>query len=292
MIKKQTLLGFLLFLLVVVQSLFAQTNKLDAKVVVFQEKALLECIYNYTIDAPLKDSIDKTQKEVYTTILQTNGSVSKFWDWNSFKKDSIIYFSKENISTDSIRKLNSKYHNRVKNLFTSTVFKNYPNMKITVTDNIIPDDYIYQENKVDINWILNDDTLTVCEYLCNKAICSFGGREWMVWYAPEITISDGPWKLYGLPGLILKAEDSTSTHIFEAVAIRKSERPIYLEMNSTRYETTKKQFEKKKYEFESLDPKEIFDASNMDLKGSTTILIDGHRFVVVKPNKYCPLELE
>jgi hypothetical protein len=35
----------------------------------------------------------------------------------------------------------------------------------------------------------------------------FKGREYIVWYAPSIAYAEGPWKLGGLPGLILEAYD-------------------------------------------------------------------------------------
>jgi len=133
------------------------------------------------------------------------------------------------------------------------IFKNYPKEKMTVTDDIIPEDYIYAENKVDRKWALQDGTLKVCGYECNKAVAKFGGREWTGWYAPEITISDGPWKLYGLPGLILKANDATGTHTFEAISIRKSDRPIYLDKNITQLKISRDQFIKNKNKFEE-DP--------------------------------------
>lgn len=36
---------------------------------------------------------------------------------------------------------------------------------------------------------------------------------------PDLPISSGPWKFYGFPGLILKAEDTTGTHRFEAYSL-------------------------------------------------------------------------
>jgi GLPGLI family protein len=268
-------------------------NRLDPKAITFQEKAMLECIYNYSVNAPLRDGKEYEKTTLtYKTILQANSSISKFWDWHSFKKDSIIYLSAEEITTDSLRKAYSKYHYRVKRLLNSNIFKNYPNNKITVTDEILFDNFIYTEDKTNHTWELQEDTLTVCGYLCNKAVCNFGGRTWVAWYASEISISDGPWKLYGLPGLILKAEDTTATHSFEAVVIRQSDRPIYLNKDVSQFEISKKQFEKKKTDFESLDPIDIFDASHMDLKGGTTILLDGKRVEIIRLGKYCPLELE
>jgi len=47
--------------------------------------------------------------------------------------------------------------------------------------------------------------LTIVGQQCLMAKTRFRGREWTVWYAPEVGIPLGPWKLAGLPGLILKA---------------------------------------------------------------------------------------
>ena len=48
------------------------------------------------------------------------------------------------------------------------------------------------------------------------------GRKWTVWYTVDIPAQDGPGKLYGLPGLILRAADEDRNFIFEAVAVEKS----------------------------------------------------------------------
>src|SRR3712207_8163725 len=54
---------------------------------------------------------------------------------------------------------------------------------------------------------------------------TFRGRTWRVWFALDIPFPDGPWKLCGLPGLILKAEDSKGHFSFDCVGIdRKSTR--------------------------------------------------------------------
>ena len=65
------------------------------------------------------------------------------------------------------------------------------------------------------------DTLTICGYACCKATCKFRGREWTVWYAPEIPYSSGPWKLHGLPGLILQAEEADHVIFLKAIEIRR-----------------------------------------------------------------------
>ncbi|WP_438638229.1 GLPGLI family protein [Muribaculum gordoncarteri] len=47
----------------------------------------------------------------------------------------------------------------------------------------------------------------------------FGGRNWKVYYTNDIPVPYGPWKLNGVKGLVLKAEDSENNFIFEAVKV-------------------------------------------------------------------------
>lgn len=71
------------------------------------------------------------------------------------------------------------------------------------------------------NWTIESDTLTVLNYLCQKATTSFRGRTYIVWFTMDIPLNEGPWKLYGLPGMILKAEDSEGLFRFHAIGIEK-----------------------------------------------------------------------
>jgi GLPGLI family protein len=70
------------------------------------------------------------------------------------------------------------------------------------------------------NWKLYDDTLTVAGYMCQKARCSFRGRNYTGWFAADIPVNNGPWKFGGLPGLILKVYDDSMSYIFECVRIK------------------------------------------------------------------------
>jgi GLPGLI family protein len=70
------------------------------------------------------------------------------------------------------------------------------------------------------NWSFQDDTLTVNGYLCQKAVCRFRGRNYIAWFAPDIPVSNGPWKFGGLPGLILKVYDTDKLYVFECVELK------------------------------------------------------------------------
>ncbi|MCS4305561.1 GLPGLI family protein [Chryseobacterium sp. BIGb0232] len=72
-----------------------------------------------------------------------------------------------------------------------------------------------------INWQIFPDKEKVGELTAQRAKCNFGGRNWTAWFATDLPIQDGPYKFNGLPGLIVKIEDSTNSHIFELVGIKK-----------------------------------------------------------------------
>ena len=59
-------------------------------------------------------------------------------------------------------------------------------------------------------------TDTVLGHVCSKAVTTYGGRTWTASYAADIPMVYGPWKLTGLPGLILKAESADGIHSFVA----------------------------------------------------------------------------
>ena len=113
--------------------------------------------------------------------------------------------------------------------------------------------YRYEELLDTPQWIISEDTCRILSYLCQKATARFRGRDWTVWFSPEVPLNTGPWKLGGLPGLILKAADSKNHYVFECIGIeqlRKVQQPIimlqasanYIKCNRTEYRKAQKQF--------------------------------------------------
>lgn len=84
----------------------------------------------------------------------------------------------------------------------------------------------YSEPLPQQSWIITFDTQELLGYTCQKATCHFRGRNYVAWFAPDIPVRQGPWKLGGLPGLILKAHDTDSLYTFEAVKVETSKHPI------------------------------------------------------------------
>jgi GLPGLI family protein len=57
-------------------------------------------------------------------------------------------------------------------------------------------------------------------------LVTYAGRDYKAWFTNEIPVSDGPYKFYGLPGLIVEIEDSKKQYTFELVSYKTfSEKP-------------------------------------------------------------------
>lgn len=86
--------------------------------------------------------------------------------------------------------------------------------------------YSYKENISTINWIIGNQVDTLYGYTCHHAYATINGRIWNVLFTTDIPQPYGPWKLSGLPGLIVKAEDADSIFSFEITEILQIEEPI------------------------------------------------------------------
>jgi len=90
------------------------------------------------------------------------------------------------------------------------------------------------------------DTTSVLGYTCSKAICDFEGRSYSAWFTQDIPINDGPYKFFGLPGMILKIEDSENFS-FVANRIRKMENAeIVIDDKSKYQKCTKEEYKRLK----------------------------------------------
>ena len=79
--------------------------------------------------------------------------------------------------------------------------------------------YLIEEPVQKINWKISKDTASFAGIHCKKATTNFKGRKWIAWYAPEMPFQSGPWKLNGLPGLIITAYDVKKEVQFEIEAL-------------------------------------------------------------------------
>jgi len=123
--------------------------------------------------------------------------------------------------------------------FLYYIYKNYPVGKITYIEAVFTP-FKYEENLELFNWQLSTDTATIGGYHAQKATTSFGGRDWIAWFVPELPYNDGPYKFNGLPGLIVKVYDTRNHYIFEMTSIEKTKEAPMITIEKRQFvETTK-----------------------------------------------------
>ena len=74
-----------------------------------------------------------------------------------------------------------------------------------------------QENDMEFNWTITDETKEIAGYRCSKALIEIKNNKIIAWFTTEIPINYGPMNLRGLPGFILQAEDFFTTISIESV---------------------------------------------------------------------------
>lgn len=84
----------------------------------------------------------------------------------------------------------------------------------------------YSEPMPALRWEYAEGADSVCGYACRIARTRYAGRLWEVRYTTDIPLNFGPWKLSGLPGLILKAADSTGEYGFVCEGLSDAPQPI------------------------------------------------------------------
>lgn len=102
------------------------------------------------------------------------------------------------------------------------VTKQYPDYKVSLSEKIGNTNYKVSEDQKP-EWKILPDKQKIGEYNAQKAIADFGGRSWIAWFTTDIPFQDGPYKFYGLPGLIVKIEDTTGSHMMTLVGNKKTE---------------------------------------------------------------------
>lgn len=97
--------------------------------------------------------------------------------------------------------------------------------------------YVVEEPIENIDWtIVEDSVKKVLGYDCIMATADYHGRKWTAWFTPEIPLQAGPWKLAGLPGLILEADADNGVYSFVATGIQNTTRQISQVYLADRYQ--------------------------------------------------------
>lgn len=227
-----------------------------------------------------KPKKDSTKIDKVMTILDITSKKSIYQDYTLSSQDSIIKIAVEEMEKTKAWKDISKMVKLPK--FTYKISKTYPEMKEEYIDRISLNLFGYEDN-IKFDWKILPEKEKIGEYNTQKATTEFGGRTWTAWFSTDIPFPDGPYKFYGLPGLIVKIEDTAKDYSWKLSGNKKIanyEELSYSEKINAKYgmsaqvtPTTKEKFEKSYISYKQ-DPMREFRAhitpemSNMKMPGS------------------------
>ncbi|MCI3935879.1 GLPGLI family protein [Chryseobacterium aahli] len=177
----------------------------------------------------IPDSTDKANVITEMMLLDIDKKGSNYYSQQKFLADSTsradlerqLKLSPNNISINRTDKPGQVSYK---------VTKQYPDFKTYLFTRVSSDSYKIEEDKKP-EWKILPDKQKIGAYNAQKATTNFGGREWTAWFSTDLPFQDGPYKFYGLPGLIVKIEDKTGSHSMTLVGNKTIEIPADKELD-------------------------------------------------------------
>ena len=202
-----------------------------------QTKADIEV--SYTMTSPNMRT-GKLGDSTHQYILLANSSQSKFYSPRTEQIDSLCSTPDGEAKFKEMQRaaaLAGNFDDIPRRDGSMYVVKSTDANVMKVCDTAGMEQYVVEEPIENIDWTLSEDSLkNVLGYDCIMATADYHGRKWTAWFTPEIPLQAGPWKLAGLPGLILEADADNGVYSFVATGIQNTTRqisPVYL---ADRYE--------------------------------------------------------
>ncbi|RNA60915.1 GLPGLI family protein [Chryseobacterium nematophagum] len=165
-------------------------------------------VYQVTMKPEAANKNDIKTENAY---LDISSEKSLFYSENRLKRDSII---QSNVQNGGMRGFNREQMEGVRSNINYTVEKDKANQKTYFKDRLGRDMYSYEEERP-LNWKISSETTKIGDYKVQKAETDFAGRKWTAWFTTDLPYQDGPYKFGGLPGLIVKIEDSQGDYSFD-----------------------------------------------------------------------------
>ena len=183
-------------------------------------------IYNYK-SMPNSFKKDSIVDETMVLEIDPIQKQSLFSNYTKIKSDSSMASGIQNFPDPSLR---TRY----------VVNKNLVNKEVFFyTPNYAGDPVLKIKDDRPFIWHITNEKSEILSYPVQKATTEFGGRKWTAWFSTSFPFSDGPYKFYGLPGLILKISDSMNGHNYELIGIEKVKLDSYKMLSDLSYKNSK-----------------------------------------------------
>lgn len=171
-----------------------------------------------------RDSLNSNSVYIEKMVLYIDSKMSLF---KSNELDNYEYEHEKQIE-DAVKDFksgNSTIINQTspKRVIKTEILKNRNQLQLLIKEALIGMNYLIKDSLSSIKWIITSETKKIENLICQKATAKFRGRNYVAWFCPAIPINDGPWKFFGLPGLILQVNDTKGQVVFNFVSLEKGD---------------------------------------------------------------------
>lgn len=166
---------------------------------------------------------------------------SFFFSEAEYISDSIIHHAKENGKRPDFKLLPD-------DLLESFIIKHRNEKSITFYSNgFMENEFEYTEIP-DFKWEITNETKNILGYKTIMAIGTYAGRDYKAYFTDKIPVAEGPYKFFGLPGLILEIGDTENLHHFivKGLELAKTQKTVDLTKTKFVKTTRRKYFELRK----------------------------------------------
>lgn len=182
------------------------------------DKALARVRYSFT---HLKDTTEKDKPHTENMLLVIGKNASVYTSYDKLNqeiemKKNLMEQMKSQAGSGNI---NIKIDKTGSKPTTAVDYFYFANENKLFTKERLVTNYLIEEDAPKINWKISKDTASFSGVLCQKATAYFKGRNWIAWFAQDLPFQSGPWKLNGLPGLIVEAYDDKKEVQFQFAGI-------------------------------------------------------------------------
>ncbi|WP_316829733.1 GLPGLI family protein [Pedobacter aquatilis] len=192
------------------------------------DKALLRVSYNFI---HVQDTNHRDQPYTENMILVIGKNASVYTSYDKITQAAI----RRKMIEEAV-KAQSESPNQTLKLDGRGIKKTNPvdyfsfiNERKSFTKERLINNYLVEEPTPQLNWKISKDTASFSGIKCQKATATFKGRNWIAWFAAELPFQSGPWKLSGLPGLIIEAYDDKKDVQFLFAGIQKVDPSVEIE---------------------------------------------------------------
>jgi len=102
---------------------------------------------------------------------------------------------------------------------STILYKDYTDKYLVYEERLGRDHLVMEEDLNLFKWIKLSEKDSILGYPCRTAIAEFRGREYKAYYTTKLKYKAAPWKIHGLPGVVLKLGTTDDVLTYQATSV-------------------------------------------------------------------------